>query len=60
MIVPGNDMIEAELSLDQAPQLSQTQTLQQLDNTLVIQVILWVYTLNKMLLVSHWLRRSVL
>lgn len=36
----GNYVVKAELSLDQTPQMPETQTLQQLDNALVVKVIL--------------------
>lgn len=40
MISPGNDIVEAEFSLDKVAKMSQTEAFQQLDHTLVIQVIL--------------------
>lgn len=40
MTSPGNYVIKAVLSLDQTPQMPETQTLQQLDHALVIKVIL--------------------
>lgn len=40
MISPGNNVIEAELSLHQTAKMSQTQALQQLHHTQVILVIL--------------------
>lgn len=36
----GNYVVKAELSLDQTPQMPETQTLQQLDHALVVKVIL--------------------
>lgn len=43
MTSPGNYMIKAVLSLDQTPQMPETQTLQQPDYALVVKVIrCWV------------------
>lgn len=54
MTSPGNNVIEAVLSLDQTPQMPETQALQQLDHTLVVKVILCgVWMWNNRLLFSH-------